>query len=80
MAQLGRGERGPVDHMVRTDRVEDENCVRANAAKLNNGVWLSLVERCVRDAEVAGSNPVTPIKIRAMHLVHISCFIPPDCM
>ena len=25
----------------------------------NNEVWLSLVERCVRDAEVAGSNPVT---------------------
>ena len=25
------------------------------------GVWLSLVERCVRDAKVAGSNPVTPI-------------------
>ena len=24
-------------------------------------VWLSLVERCVRDAEVAGSNPVAPI-------------------
>ena len=24
------------------------------------GVWLSLVERCVRDAEVACSNPVTP--------------------
>mgnify|MGYP000252665630 CR=1 FL=1 len=23
-------------------------------------VWLSLVERCVRDAKVAGSNPVTP--------------------
>ena len=23
--------------------------------------WLSLVERCVRDAEVAGSNPVAPI-------------------
>ena len=22
------------------------------------GAWLSLVERCVRDAEVAGSNPV----------------------
>ena len=22
--------------------------------------WLSLVERCVRDAEVAGSNPVAP--------------------
>ena len=24
------------------------------------GVWLSLVERFVRDEEVAGSNPVTP--------------------
>ena len=23
--------------------------------------WLSLVERCVRDAEVAGSNPVASI-------------------
>ena len=27
------------------------------------GVWLSLVERYVRDVEVAGSNPVTPIKM-----------------
>ena len=26
------------------------------------GVWLSLVERYVRDVEVAGSNPVTPIE------------------
>ena len=25
-----------------------------------SGVWLSLVERYVRDVEVAGSNPVTP--------------------
>lgn len=25
------------------------------------GAWLSLVERCVRDAEVVGSNPVAPI-------------------
>ena len=24
-------------------------------------MWLSLVERCVRDAEVAGSNPVASI-------------------
>lgn len=24
------------------------------------GMWLSLVERCVRDAEAAGSNPVIP--------------------
>ena len=28
--------------------------------KHDNGVWLSLVERCVRDAEAAGSNPVIP--------------------
>ncbi len=27
-----------------------------------NGMWLSLVERCVRDAEVAGSNPVIPTR------------------
>ena len=26
----------------------------------NHGVWLSLVERCVRDAEVEGSNPFAP--------------------
>ena len=30
--------------------------------ELNNDAWLSLVERCVRDAEVAGSNPVASIK------------------
>jgi hypothetical protein len=29
---------------------------------LAHGVWLSLVERYVRDVEVAGSNPVTPTK------------------
>ena len=28
----------------------------------NYGVWLSLVERYVRDVEVAGSNPVTSTK------------------
>ena len=32
-------------------------------------MWLSLVERCVRDAEVAGSNPVTSTKD-----VRIPCF------
>ena len=26
-----------------------------------NGAWLSLVERLVRDQEVAGSNPAAPI-------------------
>jgi hypothetical protein len=24
------------------------------------GAWLSLAERCVRDAEVGGSNPLAP--------------------
>ncbi len=27
-----------------------------------SGLWLSLVERCVRDAEAAGSNPVNPTR------------------
>ena len=31
----------------------------SDVEKINNEVWLSLVERCVRDAEAAGSNPVT---------------------
>lgn len=31
---------------------------------LNVGVWLSLVERFVRDEEVAGSNPVTPTMVK----------------
>ena len=31
------------------------------AKNITSGAWLSLVERCVRDAEVAGSNPVAPI-------------------
>ena len=33
----------------------------AGQHRTNIEVWLSLVERCVRDAEVAGSNPVTSI-------------------
>ena len=36
---------------------------------VNNGVWLSLVERFVRDEEVARSNRVTPTKSRrSQHL------------
>ena len=31
---------------------------------LEVGVWLSLVERCVRVAEVGGSNPLTPTMLR----------------
>ncbi len=32
------------------------------------GVWLSLVERFVRDEEVVGSNPVTPTVSVCQHL------------
>ena len=34
-------------------------------AVINIEVWLSLVERCVRDAEAVGSSPVTSTKIQA---------------
>ncbi len=27
------------------------------------GAWLSLVERCVRDAEIGGSNPLAPTRL-----------------
>jgi hypothetical protein len=38
--------------------------------KLIDEAWLSLVERCVRDAEVAGSNPVASIiKRRSTSLI-----------
>ena len=36
-------------------------CDNISAAAFSGiGMWLSLVERCVRDAEAAGSNPVIP--------------------
>lgn len=31
-----------------------------------NGVWLSLVERMVRDHEAGGSNPLTPTKYKPL--------------
>ena len=37
--------------------------------------WLSLVERCVRDAEVAGSNPVASTKETAEFLLEIQLFL-----
>jgi hypothetical protein len=33
---------------------------RVTRSVLLFGMWLSLVERCVRDAKAAGSNPVIP--------------------
>ncbi len=32
----------------------------ANVSNDNGGLWLSLVERFVRDEEVVGSNPASP--------------------
>ena len=39
----------------------DSVCEGSNPSSAAIEVWLSLVERYVRDVEVAGSNPVTPI-------------------
>jgi hypothetical protein len=35
---------------------------RENVNRLQCGLWLSLVERLVRDQEAVGSNPTSPIK------------------
>ena len=37
-------------------------------------MWLSLVERCVRDAEAAGSNPVISTIKNPIHLFGVSDF------
>jgi hypothetical protein len=42
---------------------------------LKVGVWLSLVERFVRDEEVAGSNPVTPTILSCGELIASSSFL-----
>ena len=39
-----------------------------------HGAWLSLVERVVRDYEVAGSNPVAPIYHRTSAIMLVSSF------
>lgn len=40
-----------------------------------NGMWLSLVERCVRDAKAAGSNPVIPTRIKPLELQQFQGFL-----
>ena len=37
----------------------------------NFGLWLSLVERCVRDAEAVGSNPTSPTTLSRMFHVYV---------
>jgi hypothetical protein len=46
------------------------------ALLLVNGAWLSLVERYVRDVEVAGSNPVAPTIFYAVSSRDIAFFVP----
>ena len=38
------------------------NSPHAKHASHDNGMWLSLVERRVRDAETGGSNPLIPTR------------------
>ena len=40
------------------------------AVEIGSGVLLSLVERLVWDQEVAGSNPVTPIQMNNLIILH----------
>ena len=45
---------------------EEHPKIRINGSFV--GAWLSLVERYVRDVEVAGSNPVAPIVEQGLHV------------
>ncbi len=47
--------------------------------KLNGDAWLSLVERCVRDAEVVGSNPASPTTVPFAYGGCSSAVRAPDC-
>lgn len=53
-------------HLLRrnNDDIIETFVINQKHIKIVNGVWLSLVERYVRDVEAAGSNPVTPSKNR----------------
>ena len=41
------------------------------SVKINIEAWLSLVERCVRDAEVVGSNPVASIRGKPVFMTFV---------
>ena len=59
-------EKRPVDVFPavyeRCARVAAREAASENLSKINSEVWLSLVERYVRDVEAASSNLVTSIK------------------
>ena len=48
--------------MTKTTVLYYNNACAFNGTNKNIGVWLSLVERLVRDQEAEGSNPFTPTK------------------
>ena len=59
MELLGSPDVG--DRISKLFRARRRVCANISVAAFGGiGMWLSLVERCVRDAEVAGSNPVIP--------------------
>ena len=51
-----------VEHSAVNRRVVGSSPTRGVPVDTGIGAWLSLVERSVRDREVAGSNPVIPTK------------------
>ena len=42
-------------------------------------MWLSLVERCVRDAEAEGSNPFIPTTSLKLDTIRALGFVPRAC-
>ena len=57
---LSRPTRLPTIFGARGARARYDHNAEEGILHVAVGMWLSLVERCVRDAEVAGSNPVIP--------------------
>ena len=57
--KVGEASPPPASCSGNIERQMFDGFILSDEAK-HNGLWLSLVERSVRDREVAGSNPVNP--------------------
>ena len=57
--KVGEASPPPASCSGNIERQMFDGFIPSDEAK-HNGLWLSLVERSVRDREVAGSNPVNP--------------------
>ena len=55
---------GPAELLAICDKIREVRGASAEASgeQMHFGLWLSLVERLVRDQEAVGSNPTSPIK------------------